>query len=86
MSLVFLQDIVLIEKYTIYVLSALFVSWFVTIEKLNSKRYVQANLMEESQEELERREHILKMYDSLQEALRVMTEINLKVGFLISQK
>lgn len=35
-------------------------------------------LMEESPEEVERRENLLNMYDSLQEALKVMSELNLK--------
>ena len=36
--------------------------------------------MEESAEEVERRDTLLKMYNSLKESLKVMGEINMKVG------
>ena len=40
----------------------------------------QPNLMEESQEEVDKRDMMLNMYQSLKEALKVMGDINMQVG------
>ena len=39
----------------------------------------QPNLMEESHEEVEKRDMMLNMYQSLSEALKVMGDINMQV-------